>query len=155
MQARKADRWETTQETAWALIGLMDYMVATGELNANYNYNVLVNDKKINGGTVTSSNVRQQTDLTVKIADLFKDQANKIIFDRGAGDGKLYYSAYLTVYQQVKDIKPLNKGIIVARQYFLDDGVCGTKGKPACQVVTSANVGQNVIVKVTVIARNW
>ena len=34
MVARKFGYWETTQETAWALIALTDWMVATGELQA-------------------------------------------------------------------------------------------------------------------------
>lgn len=155
MSARKAQGgWETTQETAWSLIGLTDYMVSTGELKASYNYNVLINDNKLGGGKADDSNYRQKIDLQVKIADMFKDQANRIIFDRGAGSGKMYYSAYLTVYQNVKDIKALNKGVIVARQYFAQDGKCGTKGNAACPQVTGANVGQDVTVKVTVIAPN-
>ncbi|MBI5350853.1 MAG: alpha-2-macroglobulin, partial [Chloroflexi bacterium] len=155
MQARKAQGgWETTQETAWSLIGLTDYMVSTGELKASYNYNVLINDNKLGGGKADDSNYRQKIDLQVKIADMFKDQANRIIFDRGAGSGKLYYSAYLTVYQNVKDIKAMNKGVIVARQYFAQDGKCGTKGNAACSQVTGVNVGQDVTVKVTVIAPN-
>ena len=32
MVARKGGYWETTQETAWALIALTDWMKATGEL---------------------------------------------------------------------------------------------------------------------------
>ena len=31
MVARKFGYWETTQETAWSLIALTDWMVATGE----------------------------------------------------------------------------------------------------------------------------
>ncbi|MBN1178948.1 MAG: Ig-like domain-containing protein, partial [Anaerolineae bacterium] len=34
MVARSADRWQTTQETAWAIIALTDVMLATGELGA-------------------------------------------------------------------------------------------------------------------------
>ncbi len=40
MVARKAQAWETTQETAWALIGLTDWMVASGELKGNYAYDL-------------------------------------------------------------------------------------------------------------------
>ena len=41
MIARKGGIWETTQETAWALIALTDWMVSSEELNADYLYGVL------------------------------------------------------------------------------------------------------------------
>ncbi|MCX6092660.1 MAG: alpha-2-macroglobulin, partial [Candidatus Bipolaricaulota bacterium] len=41
MVARKGGIWETTQETAWSLVALTDWMVATGELDANYTYGLL------------------------------------------------------------------------------------------------------------------
>src|SRR6185503_15605060 len=43
MVARKAQAWETTQETAWSLISLSDWMAVSGELNANYDYSVTLN----------------------------------------------------------------------------------------------------------------
>ena len=44
MSARKADRWETTQENAWAIMALTDWMAATGELKGNYDWQVALND---------------------------------------------------------------------------------------------------------------
>ncbi len=38
MSARQAGRWATTQENAWSIIGLTDWMVQTGELEADYNW---------------------------------------------------------------------------------------------------------------------
>src|SRR5690606_8686812 len=38
MTARRADAWETTQETAWAVMALTDWMVTTGELDPAYTY---------------------------------------------------------------------------------------------------------------------
>jgi len=155
MVARKANgAWESTQETAWALIGLTDWMTATGELKANYNYSVAVNGNELTAGAASSENLRDPVQLQVKVADLFKDQANRLVFERGAGDGQLYYTAHLTVYQAVKDVKAMSKGIVVARQYFIPDETCGGKNQPKCPAVTSAKVGQDVQVKVTIIAPN-
>ncbi len=155
MVARQANgAWETTQESAWALIGLTDWMTATGELTANYGYSVTVNGEKLTEGTATTENLRDSVELQVKVADLFKDQANRVVFDRTAGDGRMYYTAHLTVYQNVPDIKALNKGLVVARQYTIPDGKCGTEDNPACPLVTSAKVGDDIQVKVTIIAPN-
>ena len=45
METRKAGRWATTQENAWALIGLTDWLVASGELEADYKWSVRLNDE--------------------------------------------------------------------------------------------------------------
>ena len=58
MSARNADRWETTQENAWAIIGLTDWMAATGELEGNYDWQVTLNGQPLGEGTVTPDNGR-------------------------------------------------------------------------------------------------
>jgi uncharacterized protein YfaS (alpha-2-macroglobulin family) len=155
MVARKANgAWETTQETAWALIGLTDWMTATGELKANYDWAVTLNGAEVKSGAANSGNLRDSVDLQVAVADLVKDQANQLVFNRGGGDGRMYYTAHLTVYQAVPEIKPLNKGIIVARQYVIKSDSCGGKDQPDCEPVTSAKVGDDIQVKLTIIAPN-
>ena len=62
MSARKADRWETTQENAWAIMALTDWMVATGELEGDYAWQVLLNGAPLGQGTVTPATVGQPTD---------------------------------------------------------------------------------------------
>ena len=47
MIARKADKWETTQETVWAVIGLTDALAATGEMQADYAWGVALNMEEI------------------------------------------------------------------------------------------------------------
>jgi len=153
MAARKANgAWESTQESAWALIGLTDWMTVTGELKGNYTYSVTLNGNSLQSGTASPDTVRTPIDLHVQVADLIKDQANRLVLDRSAGDGQMYYTAHLTVYQNVPDIKPLNKGLVVARQYTIPSPDCGAKDQPACPPVTSAKVGQDIQVKVTIIA---
>ncbi|MDM8519198.1 hypothetical protein QUF64_04065 [Anaerolineales bacterium HSG6] len=42
--------WETTQETAWAIIGLTDWMVATEELAGDYVWQVSLNGESLGEG---------------------------------------------------------------------------------------------------------
>jgi uncharacterized protein YfaS (alpha-2-macroglobulin family) len=70
MMARTAGRWETTQETAWSLIALTDWMKATGELNPDYNWVVKVNDQAIGSGTANRDTVKQSVTLSQTIAML-------------------------------------------------------------------------------------
>jgi hypothetical protein len=159
--------WETTQETAWAIIGLTDYMVATGELEGNYVWTVTVNGKGLGEGTVDQQNIDQTTKLRLEIGDLLSDALNRLAVERdplppptppvngggaGGGKGRLYYAAYLTYYKPVEEVKALDRGMIVSRQYFLESPSAseGQGGGP----ITEAKVGDVIQVKLTIIAPN-
>ena len=154
MVARQAQAWSTTQETTWSLIGLTDWMVTSNELKGQYDFSVALNGKALTSGTVTADNVRTSVSLHTAVADLFKDQANRLEITRGAGTGRLYYTAQLNVYQPVEDVRAVNRGITVARQYRLKTNDCGGAGQPDCAVVTGAKVGQDIQVQVSLIAPN-
>jgi len=54
----------------------------------------------------------------------------------------------------VEDVRADSRGIIVSRQYFIKTPDCGGKDQPLCQPVTEAKVGQDIQVKVSLIAPN-
>jgi uncharacterized protein YfaS (alpha-2-macroglobulin family) len=152
MVARKADYWETTQETAWAIIALTDWMEATGELEGNYKYKVSLNDKVIGDGTVTKETVGETHKLQVQIKELLANVANRALIERlppeagQAGTGRLYYSMYLRYYLPVQEVKALSRGVIVSRQYVLADNPAKT--------IDGAAIGDVIKVKITVVAPN-
>ena len=151
MVARKQGHWETTQETAWSVLALTEFMQATGELQGNYSYSVSFNGKQIGDGKVDKSSVDQSKTLTVAIKDMVTNAANDLVVNRAAGDGRLYYSAYLNYYLPVENMSALNKGIIVARQYGAVDP---QTLKPTGKVIQSAKVGDYVQVTLTIVAPN-
>ncbi|MEO0564748.1 MAG: hypothetical protein AAF125_21765, partial [Chloroflexota bacterium] len=91
VSARTADRWETTQETAWAVMSLTDWMVASNELNAAYDYTVSVNGEGRLEATTSFETAGETQSLTVDVLDLLVGEVNEITFDRTSGDGNLYY----------------------------------------------------------------
>ena len=147
MVARKDGIWETTQETAWALIALTDWMVETGELQGEYDYRATLNGKELASGGIDSSNVRSSIALKVQIADLLKDQSNRLTISRGEGPGRLYYTAHLKVYLPVEEIQPADRGISVYREYTTPDCQPGDK----CPAVKEAQVGDVVQVRLTLV----
>jgi uncharacterized protein YfaS (alpha-2-macroglobulin family) len=149
MVARKEGHWETTQETAWSVLGLTEFMVATGELNANYTYQVTVNGKALGDGSVDKSNVDQAKTLTVAIKDLLQNDANNLVITRSGDSGRLYYSAYLNYFLPADKIQALNRGILVGRQYLAVDQ---QTLKPTNEMITSAKIGDYVQVRLTLIA---
>ncbi|NLX10997.1 MAG: hypothetical protein GXY36_15210 [Chloroflexi bacterium] len=141
MVARRGDHWETTQETAWAVMGLTDWMVASGELRGSYDYAVTLNGDVQVEGTVTPDTVREGQTLRVQVRDLLRDEANRLILIRGEGEGVLYYSAHLKLRLWASEAKPISRGVSVSREYFVED----KPGEP----VTSAQVGDVITVRVT------
>jgi len=149
MIARREGIWETTQETAWALIAFTDWMAVTGELRGAYEYGVLLNDEPLAEGAVTPDTVDESIQLQVDVAELLADAGNRLTVGRGPGEGRLYYTAHLNVYLPVEEIEPLNRGIVVSRQYCQNDQI---QDREACQPVTKAQVGDVIQVRLTVIA---
>jgi uncharacterized protein YfaS (alpha-2-macroglobulin family) len=162
MMARTAGHWDTTQETAWSLIALTDWMKTTGELRPDYNWKVTVNDQVIGSGTANTDTVKVSNTLTEAVASLLRDQGNALTIERTAssgqsGNGQLYYSAYLRTFIPVPDVKSLSRGIVVARQYFASDDACFKPLQPGqkpvdCTPVTQAKVGDTLIVKLSLVA---
>ena len=60
MVARTADHWETTQETAWSVMALTEWMVITGELHPDYTFGVTLNGDKqaLTDNTANDDNVK-------------------------------------------------------------------------------------------------
>ncbi|MBN1681120.1 MAG: Ig-like domain-containing protein [Anaerolineae bacterium] len=147
MVARKADSWETTQETAWAIMALTEWMVVTGELYPDYTFNVSLNGDRqaLEDNTATPDNVKQTEQLRIEVADLLADEANRLTISRSEGDGNLYYTAHLTAYLPVPEVEPLNRGIIIGRKYSL-------LNDPEQKPIDSAPVGEAVQVTLTIIA---
>ncbi len=145
MVARTADAWETTQETAWAVMALTDWMVTTGELKPDYSYSASLNGKKLTEGKATTDNVRDSVQLTVDVKDMLAQEANNLVIGRTDGNGVLYYTAHLKTYLPVPDVTPLNRGIILERRYV----VPGTTTP-----ITEAKVGDLIQVRLTIIVPN-
>jgi hypothetical protein len=152
MVARQGGIWETTQETAWALIALTDWMAHTGELQGQYAYSANLNGDVLAQGEVTPENVGESIQLRVDVADLLADVTNYVTIARGDGPGRLYYTAHLKVYLPVEEIEPLDRGIIVNRQYTRAD--CQPTLDELCPEVSQAQVGDVIQVKLTLIAPN-
>jgi len=144
MSHRTQGQWRGTQETAWSLIALTDWMVASDDFKASYDYAVALNGKQLGAETANTENLRKQVDLQVDIAELLKDEINRLAIARSAGDGTLYYTAYLDLDLPVEKIEPLERGVSVTRSYYqLDD---------LEHPVSSAKVGDLLLAKITVVA---
>jgi hypothetical protein len=150
MVARRGGIWETTQETAWSLIALTDWMLETGELEADYEFTADLNGDEIAAGQATPENVQESTKIKIPVAELVTDATNTLTIARSDGNGRLYYTAHVEIYQPVEELEPAERGIFVSRRYTLascEDG-------PACPEVREAKLGDVIRVDLTIIAPN-
>lgn len=148
MSNRTDGHWYGTQETSWTLMALTDWMVASGELQASYEYAIGLNGERVGGGIANAETLRQTAELKIPVSDLLKDEVNRLAFALSEeGSGNLYYSAHLTVNLPVEKITALDRGVILARNYYrLDDF-----NTP----VTEANQGELLMARLTVVVPHY
>lgn len=145
MVARTADAWETIEETAWAVWTLADWMIATGELDADFGYSVSLNDAILTEGRATPDDATLSETIRLPLDALERGALNRLVFTRGVGEGRLYYTEYLRVFLPVPEIEPVSRGVFITRQY-----ISRATGQP----VTSARIGEVVDVRLTITAPN-
>ncbi len=153
MQTRQSGHWETTQESAWSLLALTDFLLASGELDADFAYEVALNGKVILSERATRDNLAEATTLEVGIKELLLGQANELIITRvpESGAGRLYYSAWLRYFLPVETLAARNEGISLARRYeSVDSATLESTGA----ATESVAVGDIVQVRLTVDAPN-
>ena len=143
LQARTADFWESTQETAWSVMSLTQWMIKTDDLNAAYDFAIALNSDTLLEGSSNSDNVTISEQAVVEVSDLLLDDVNRLSIQRGAGTGNLYYTAHITNYVNVDAVEPVARGIVINRQYLpMDDNT----------PVSEARVGDELQVTITIIA---
>ena len=156
MAVRQDGYWESTQSTAWSLLGLVGYMRASGELEGDFDYSVYLNGEELASGSVTRETIDQSRKLQVEIARLLAEEGNRLVIERHSpqagqtGEGQLYYTAHLEYYLPADHVQALDRGIILARQYSMV--TTGTSDDSGRQYVDSAAVGDVIQVKLTIIA---
>ncbi len=143
MTVREQGHWSTTQENAWAIISLTDWMSYTNELKGDYTWTTTLNGEELGSGTVTPGEIDEPVQLQTAIADLLRDEANRLLFERSNDSGVLYYTTYLRYFLDASAIDSRDNGVIIDRRFETPDG----------NVSSSANVGDIVTITVSIIAQ--
>ena len=163
MSLRDQGHWQTTQESAQALIALAEYVAQSGELDANYTYRASLDDRVLREGTVNRDNLKNPVSIVVALADLkstndqrptTNDQGqpspsagarSSLVIEKN-GQGRLYYTLRMRYYQDAAAVQPLDQGLALSRDYVAVDTTTLT---PTGQLITQAKVGDVVQVRLT------
>ncbi|MCA9981688.1 MAG: hypothetical protein KDD89_12665, partial [Anaerolineales bacterium] len=146
MAHRTAGRWQGTQETTWTLLALTEWMKQSGELEADYDYEVALNDRLLSMATASADSLRTPLNIRVDIRDLLTDELNKLIIGRTDGPGNLYYTSFLNIGLPVEEVQPLDQGFFISRSYFDPDD----RQTP----VDTAELGDTLLVRLTIVVPN-
>uniref|UniRef100_UPI0035B1CF6C alpha-2-macroglobulin family protein n=1 Tax=Promineifilum sp. TaxID=2664178 RepID=UPI0035B1CF6C len=136
MDARRGDGWGTTNETAYAILGLTDHLLATGVTETPAPYAVVLNGAPLAAGELAAGELRDT--LAVPVNRLAAGE-NALEVTTTAG-GRLYYTLNAR-YAAARDAIEADGPIVVDRRYLSPDG------KTA---LASARAGELVLVRLTV-----
>ena len=133
--------WNTGYENAWAMIALNEAMVGLGDLRSDFAFNASLNGNPLTGGDV---NGIQLTPLkaTVPLNQLSLNSPNLLTIQREDGLGRLYYNVALKVDRPVEDVKPINAGMGIEREYCASQPSTQSNCMPlsALQIGTDRNI---------------
>ncbi|HLF78976.1 MAG TPA: Ig-like domain-containing protein [Dehalococcoidia bacterium] len=146
MLERKEGRWQTSYNTATALLAITDVMLARHDVQQTFDYRVVLNGDTKLEGQAEKGKVHQEDSVVVDMSRLTKGALNDLLISRSpAGDSRLYYTAQLRYYTPATDIEASSQGLGVSHQYFRAEG-------DDTVPVNSMQLGDLVKVKVTLVA---
>jgi hypothetical protein len=122
MSRRTGDHWGSTQSTAWVLMALTRWLSVSGEFDTNFQYAVGLDGEPLGQGFANRSNLTDPVTYRKEIQQALQDEIVYLVIDRNEGAGNLYYSARVETFVPAEEVKALDRGIIVSREYFpVDD----------------------------------
>ncbi len=155
LQQRRGDHWLSTRDTAIALSTLVDYLRGFEEPNPNYTAIVTLNGKEILRQTYASDPATwREVTVEVPASAVFRG-ANKLLFSRGEGEGRLYYRVAMRQQVAIREGERTARGetFQVSREYFkLARGKSGEGFAygPAAKAADTFNEGERVLVRLTI-----
>ncbi len=144
-----AGGWNSSYETAWSVMALVEGARGTGNLQASYNYSASLNGSPLAEGKVENpAQAVNPVTSTVPLSGLYTESPNALSIQRGEGSGLLYYRAHLQVNRPAQDAPAIQRGLSITRQYYRSGLDCR---QDACLPVDGVDLGdpQPILVRLT------
>jgi alpha-2-macroglobulin len=111
--------WSSTEQTAMVLYGLVDYLAASQELNADFDVDVLLNGNSIGKRHFSATDAARGADLTIDVAAGQLQPGNNVVVVTKNGSGRAYWSVQGKYYST--EPKLYQRGTLslnLTRDYF-------------------------------------
>ncbi|MCE1245519.1 MAG: MG2 domain-containing protein [Firmicutes bacterium] len=150
---RQGPSYDSTKDTAAVVYAFTEYLLKSGEMDPDYFLSVKLNDGKVLETPVKTAALSEKDASMTFDMKKVKTGANTIEISK-KGKGYLYYTARLRYYPDYEEIKPVEKGIKVNRQYLSISKTTGKNGAitETTEPLTGAAIkrGDKIRVEVTV-----
>jgi alpha-2-macroglobulin len=112
--------WDSTEQTAMVLFGLVDYLAVSHELNSDFTAEVLVNGHSVGVRHFTSADVLNGASFSVDIdAAHLQPGTNAVQVVRRSGEGRVYWSTRGQYYStDKKDFQVGTMSLNLTRDYY-------------------------------------
>jgi hypothetical protein len=137
MEHRWGRGWRTTQGTAFAVLALTDYIIASGELDSDYDWSVRFDEREVASGSVDRDNVTDRIEPIVLTGADLTPGTHTITLQKD-GRGTLFYTVVgrlALYYDGFEPTRADGLGIDVHREYQTVAGRGGENGWSVGDVV--------------------
>jgi len=111
--------WDSTEQTATAIYGLLDYLRISGELKPNYTLAVYLNGQKLAERAVTEKDVASPVPLTLTAGGAQVHAGSNEVRIVKSGAGVLYWSGSASYFSREPKPAPAGSAALnVVREYF-------------------------------------
>jgi len=119
LEHRYGAGWRTTQGTAFAILGLTDYLLTSGELDAEFDWTVRLDERRVASGSVDRSNITTRIPPVVIEGINLPAGSHQLVIEK-AGRGTLFYSAIADLARYYDGFAPASAagyGVTLQREY--------------------------------------
>jgi len=114
---RRGAQWNSTRDTAIVVLAMNDYLRASGELKAEVEYEIFINDKSIAKKKIHGADVFNAPSQFAVDPKLVED-SNSIRIVRKSGSTPIYFAAAAQFFSMKEPITPAGNEIFVKREYY-------------------------------------
>ncbi|HLF83857.1 MAG TPA: alpha-2-macroglobulin family protein [Blastocatellia bacterium] len=115
---RRGAQWSNTRDTAITVLTLNSYLLQSGELAADLEYELSVNGQQIATRTLTGEDALSAPSQFTIDRRFIRDGVNEIRISRHRGTSPLYFSASARFFSLEEPIAAAGNEIFVRREYF-------------------------------------
>lgn len=121
MSIRTDDHWSSTRDTAAVIKAISTQLLNRGDQKVSENYRLELNGKVLKEGKFTKDDLLKLEEYAISISKFNIGGESKLRITK-SGEGNLYYNMGLKYFLPFSEIKPLEQGMVVVREFVDSKG---------------------------------